>query len=105
MPSIYRCRADSHLIKEECGKSNCVWWIDFDKYLNCTWVACNFGPFSYSVVGKMLGVTSERIRQIESKALKKINQKAKGSYLLELEQQLLREIDNEEIFNDTEEVM
>jgi hypothetical protein len=73
--SVYLCKRDKHIIKEECRDSSCVWQIISSKYLNCTWVACNYGPFSCVAVAAMMGVTKEWIGQIESRALAKIKRK------------------------------
>lgn len=72
MIHIYKCKKTSILIDDICIDTTCEWQLKNEKFLNCTWVACNYGPFTLDEVGKMMGVTRERIRQIEDKAIKKL---------------------------------
>jgi hypothetical protein len=72
MIHIYKCKKTSILIGDICMDTTCEWWLKSKKFFNCTWVACNYGPFTLDEVGKMMGVTRERIRQIEDKAIKKL---------------------------------
>jgi len=79
--NYYRCKKKNHLIMEICREHTCEWFIKNENFYNCTWVACNFGPFTLEEVGDMMGVTRERIRQIEAKALKKLQHKKRRDHL------------------------
>lgn len=81
MRNMYRCRKKGHLVNEICEDVICEWRLKNENFLNCTWVACNFGPFTLEEVGEMMGVTRERIRQIEAKALKKLQHKKRREQL------------------------
>jgi hypothetical protein len=61
-----RLEKRSHYITEICQDNACPWVLKNESFFNCTWVACNYGPFTLEEVGGMMGVTRERIRQIEA---------------------------------------
>lgn len=69
------------MITEICQDSDCVCFLKSEIFCNCTWVACNYGPFTLEQVGNMMGVTRERIRQIELKALKRLQHKKRREQL------------------------
>jgi len=77
----YKCKKKGGSVTEICRDSICEWFLKNEPFLNCTWVACNFGPFTLEEVGTMMGVTRERIRQIEAKALKRLQQKKRREQL------------------------
>jgi hypothetical protein len=81
MINQYTCKKNMALISEICTDSTCEWRLKNEAFLNCTWVACNYGPFTLEEVGDMMGVTRERIRQIEAKALKKLQHKKRRDQL------------------------
>ena len=84
MINTYICKKKGNLIAEICIDTTCEWRLKNEAFLNCTWVACNFGPFTLEEVGDMMGVTRERIRQIEAKALKKLQHKKRRDQLKDL---------------------
>lgn len=79
--TLYKCKKRSNFITEICQDTTCEWRLKNESFFNCTWVACNFGPFTLEEVGEMMGVTRERIRQIEAKALKKLQHKKRRDQL------------------------
>jgi RNA polymerase primary sigma factor len=79
--TLYKCKKRAHFITEICQDMTCEWRLKNESFFNCTWVACNFGPFTLEEVGEMMGVTRERIRQIEAKALKKLQHKKRRDQL------------------------
>jgi hypothetical protein len=81
MINIYKCKKNSILIDAICIDTTCEWRLKNESFLNCTWVACNYGPFTLEEVGNMMGVTRERIRQIEAKAVKKLQHKKRRDVL------------------------
>lgn len=83
MIHLYKCRKDSRFIDKICINTACEWRVKNEAFLNCTWVACNYGPFTLEEVGNMMGVTRERIRQIEAKALKKLQHKKRREVLID----------------------
>jgi hypothetical protein len=79
--NTYKCRKKGTYIEVVCEDETCEWRLKNEALYNCTWVACNFGPFTLEEVGEMMGVTRERIRQIEAKALKKLQHKKRRDQL------------------------
>jgi hypothetical protein len=83
----YKCRKTGGAVIEICRDSACEWFVKREGFFNCTWVACHFGPFTLEEVGSMMGVTRERIRQIEYKALQKLQQKKRKDRLRDFSDQ------------------
>ncbi len=81
MSDLYKCKKTRAYIIEPCHDTVCDWWLKNETFCNCTWVACNYGPFTLEEVGEMMGVTRERIRQIEAKALRKLQHKKRRDQL------------------------
>jgi hypothetical protein len=79
--TVYKCKKRGIIVLEICQDTTCEWRLKNEAFFNCTWVACNFGPFTLEEVGEMMGVTRERIRQIEAKALKKLQHKKRRDQL------------------------
>jgi hypothetical protein len=42
----YKCKKKGTLISEVCQDTTCEWRLKNESFFNCTWVACNFAPFT-----------------------------------------------------------
>lgn len=62
----------------------CPWWVDGSSYKNCSFLAAEAGDHTLAEIGNMIGVSRERVRQIENSAIKKLRTRA-----------ALRDINNE----------
>lgn len=81
MINYYKCKKNGVPVIEICVDRTCEWSLKQESFFNCTWVACNYGPFTLEEVGDMMGVTRERIRQIEAKAILKLQHKKRKALL------------------------
>ncbi len=68
----YLCHNTREPLLHPCQDIKCDWWVKSEDHLNCTWVAVNSGPYTLEEIGMMMGITRERVRQIEAKALRKL---------------------------------
>ena len=64
-----------------CDMKSCRWYVRNTYYNNCAWVGYEMGNHTLEEVGFMLGVTRERVRQIEAKALRKLRHKSRSQML------------------------
>jgi hypothetical protein len=60
---------------ESCPNNDCRNWINYEEDLNCTLIAANKGPLTLDEVGKRLGLTLVRIKQIEEEAKTKLKKR------------------------------
>lgn len=61
--------------KEPCPCTDCKNWIDYEDDLNCTNVAAMNGPMTLDEIGKRLGITLVRVKQIEEEAMDKLKKR------------------------------
>lgn len=59
-----------------CLKRDCPWWVIGPQYNNCSFLAAEIGGHTLEEIGNMLGVSRERVRQIEDLALKKLRKRS-----------------------------
>jgi len=55
-----------------CRRSQCPWWVNSDIYMNCSFLASQASAHTLSEIGSMMGISRERVRQIESIAIRKL---------------------------------
>ena len=76
--SILRRRCPKRLGKwptMSCRATTCPWWVNSLLYKNCSFLAAEMGEHTLEEVGNMMGVSRERIRQIEAVARIKMKKK------------------------------
>ena len=77
-----RCdRALGAYPSDVCDRTTCKWFVRNTYYNNCAWIGYEMGNHTLEEVGFMLGVTRERVRQIEAKALRKLRHKSRSQML------------------------
>lgn len=55
-----------------CTKNKCVWWIRSTLYKNCSFLAAEICDHTLAEIGDMMGISRERVRQIEGIAIRKL---------------------------------
>ena len=60
-----------------CEKTDCKYWIDSDKNMNCIMIMASDGPSTLQEIGEIFGVTRMRICQIEKTVMNKLRNKTK----------------------------
>jgi hypothetical protein len=60
---------------EPCPCNDCKNWIDYEDDLNCSNVAAMNGPMTLEEIGKRLGITLVRVKQIEEEAMDKLKKR------------------------------
>lgn len=71
MKCLEKCRE----LKVSCPVKECKMWINYEKDLNCCYesVEQNSGGMTLREVAERLGVSFVRVKQIQDKALEKLN--------------------------------
>jgi len=67
MINVYTCKKKMTLINEICTDSTCEWRLKNESFFNCTWVACNYGPFTLEEVGDMMGLPVKESGKLKPK--------------------------------------
>ena len=71
-----KCVEDCELANAACQNKDCRFWIQYEGDLNCTMMCISkHGSLTLKEVAKRIGVSYVRIKQIQDKAIKKINKK------------------------------
>jgi DNA-directed RNA polymerase sigma subunit (sigma70/sigma32) len=78
---VVRCVWTDEIITETCEEEECKWWINSCLHCNCTEVAAAEGGLTLEQVGTILGITRERVRQIEKAAMEKLRRSIKAEML------------------------
>ena len=65
-----------------CQSTECKYFIEFEEEYNCTLISIyENGPMTLRQIGDRIGVSFARVKQIETKALKKIKDTSLNSFL------------------------
>jgi hypothetical protein len=71
-------------LKEQkcCDKIECKFFVDYESEYNCCLISIyENGPMTLREIGDRLGISFARVKQIESQALKKINNSSLKSFI------------------------
>jgi hypothetical protein len=69
-----RCTLKCLELETDCPNTDCRYWIEHKDSLNCTFVAVDKnGEMDLRTVGDIMGVSFVRIKQIQDKAIQKVN--------------------------------
>jgi len=64
-----------------CPNTDCRYWINYSKDSNCVFITVdNHGALTLKEAAKRLEISHVRVKQIQDKALKKINKKMKNDH-------------------------
>ncbi len=55
-----------------CTHPKCVWWVQSSLYKNCSFLAAQICDHTLNEIGDMMGISRERVRQIEGIAIRKL---------------------------------
>tara|TARA_A100001011_G_scaffold385744_2_gene460294 strand:+ start:8438 stop:8695 length:258 start_codon:yes stop_codon:yes gene_type:complete len=79
---LLSCSRECMSAKKCCKKTECRFYIDYKAEYNCVLVAIyENGPMTLREIGERLGISFARVKQIESQALKKINNSSLKSFI------------------------
>lgn len=69
-----KCSLKCIELETGCPNTECRYWVDHQNSLNCTFIAIEKnGDMDLRTVGDIMGVSFVRIKQIQDKAVSKIN--------------------------------
>jgi hypothetical protein len=69
-----KCSLKCVELETECPNTDCRYWIEHQNSLNCCFIAIEKnGDMDLRTVGEMIGVSFVRVKQIQDKAVGKIN--------------------------------
>jgi predicted HTH transcriptional regulator len=79
---LLKCSRECKETKTSCAVDECRLWVDFEEDYNCCLVAIyEHGAMTLREVAKRLGISFARVKQIESKALKRLKDNPDASTL------------------------
>ena len=58
--------------QDDCTEKSCDWWIDSSLYRDCSFLAAQIRDHTLTEIGNMMGISRERVRQIEGIAINKL---------------------------------
>jgi hypothetical protein len=69
-----KCTLKCIELSTECPNTDCRYWVQHEQNLNCTFIAIDKnGEMDLRTVGDIMGVSFVRIKQIQDKAIQKVN--------------------------------